>query len=1063
MLAIVALTPLACFKAFKRHHAPKPVVVEEDDGDLDPTRPVHICILAKEVDCLERRVECFGSITLKRADVWGQARLMRHRHEFEREMQKDLDQFKETLSGWVSRRDQAFLADAFTLQAAFGGGSLTQAGTTQQANQTMITTTNDPIQRNQTQSGAVKPGYATSGVGGSQSTLSISLEPTLHLTQKARYLNHLNELRRINEGDDNADSPGYALNLVRVPVSILTGSHTQEGYGAEVALTVSPHLSDDLLPTTFRNLVVQDLVDLATVPVAHAIGSFKPDGIDHLTELLVKLDGLAADYLKLERAQNPDFTIGDLRARIAHNARAVAPTPTANTVKTAIPEPDKTKVEKVIIEQQKLRLRQSPIAEPLRKPNVVKPMSYDADVAINANDPRFKGEVELTIAYMKVLNEIAGELGPEAVNVPTRQRVSPLPIPPSQLVDVFGPVAAARVVATVYRAVRNHLAADSPYHLDVQATLSDELQSAYQFLMTAQHRPLWDRFCTPELARAIRAHDHDPLDRMYAEFLTQVSLSYPQDRVNFDGYYAGDAVAQKPVTVFAWAILVETALLEDRLTEDMKSVQMSKGGPSVPEGTHFHGPDPCPEARQIFNDYVRARWPIYVFAIDPVTEDQNIADDYSMRREMQLAIALSFATGQLSASNMTKYTRRIEEDMNTIALNRTVIGFSHGDNNFGWRFYPRVQSPPIRGTLSTVKELVAPSNDINRDLRHRRLENGQRECTALMIMPSFVPNVCLEATTHWFRLDNPKVREGTMTDSLKLGKRVAMLQALAPKCPDRSHYRPEDVAMIHTKLDQLAARLPLQQQLINVPYENTAGGFRLFANGVTDLGPQLTGWYGAPGLKKDGETTIFLVGDNFSVHDTKVIIGGTQIDDTKTTVLKVSGTKDGVVTGDLVTVAPRVDLLSRQIMRVIVPANAISYKAPASQKCMADIHIATPYGVSRHIAIPVVDSCGPPAMPEPAPPPSAPSTPSAPPAQQATPEKVKVCSDLTPPTPDAPKPDAPAAIITAPRTATQPEPDQDLPLIPPHEPAPSRPAPTPDEPWVPARPIQPPRRVPGPS
>src|SRR5262249_53856752 len=95
----------------------------------------------------------------------------------------------------------------------------------------------------------------------------ISVEPTVLLDEKARYLNHLHELRRINEGDDTADSPGYALNLVRIPVSILPGKCTDVGHGAEVTMTLTPYLSDELLPTTFRNLILNDLVDQIGFPV----------------------------------------------------------------------------------------------------------------------------------------------------------------------------------------------------------------------------------------------------------------------------------------------------------------------------------------------------------------------------------------------------------------------------------------------------------------------------------------------------------------------------------------------------------------------------------------------------------------------------------------------------------------------------------------------------------------------------------------------------------------------------------------------------------------------------
>jgi hypothetical protein len=77
----------------------------------------------------------------------------------------------------------------------------------------------------------------------------IKLEPIVHLDQKATFLNHLHQLRRINEGDDTADSAGYSLNLVRVPVSVLPGRYTEQGHGAEITMTLNPYLSPELLPT----------------------------------------------------------------------------------------------------------------------------------------------------------------------------------------------------------------------------------------------------------------------------------------------------------------------------------------------------------------------------------------------------------------------------------------------------------------------------------------------------------------------------------------------------------------------------------------------------------------------------------------------------------------------------------------------------------------------------------------------------------------------------------------------------------------------------------------------
>ena len=72
----------------------------------------------------------------------------------------------------------------------------------------------------------------------------------------------------------------------------------------------------------------------------------------------------------------------------------------------------------------------------------------------------------------------------------------------------------------------------------------------------------------------------------------------------------------------------------------------------------------------------------------------------------------------------------------------------------------------------------------------------------------------------------------------------------------------------------LERRLPTQALTALVPFENTSGGFELFQTGITDLAPELLGWYGGAGVDPDTSTSLFLIGKGFSVHDTRVIAGG---------------------------------------------------------------------------------------------------------------------------------------------------------------------------------------------
>jgi hypothetical protein len=376
----------------------------------------------------------------------------------------------------------------------------------------------------------------------------------------------------------------------------------------------------------------------------------------------------------------------------------------------------------------------------------------------------------------------------------------------------------------------------------------------------------------------------------------------------------------------AWAIIVDSALLTDQLVQDMKETASSKGCACAHDGwLDYFAPNPSPEARQAFNEYVRCRWPIHIFALDPVTQEQNLADTFSSRREMQLAMSLAFVKGQLSARNMMRYARRIEFDFATIDLNGTAVGFSHGDDTFGWRFYPRFQTPDIESNVTVfTRDLLIGGPNRNALLNQRRLEPGIRECSAVVVMPSFVPYATMNVSSNWFKLTNPKCKELDSAQAMKLSSRVKAIENCGPNVTDADCYRDGDLGRLLQKAKQLETRLPLQSTQVQVPYENTLGGFAMFNTGVTDLAPELEGWYGSSSINPKAPTTLFLVGNHFSVHQTRVIAGGQDV-----------GT---------------VELLSRQVMKAIIPANPIML---GDVQKFVDIQLATPYGVTQHLLVPV--------------------------------------------------------------------------------------------------------------
>lgn len=209
--------------------------------------------MAEAVDKLEKEIDCYGSVVIKQPDVWGEARWTSHRQEFEKTMEKERENFRFTVNAQITESDTTFALMAASLSSAVSGTTVVQAESIQGIQEQRLT----PIQ-------AVRPPVVDAD---GNAVTGITVEPTVYLDQMARYIQHLHQLRRINEGDDTADAAGYALNLVRIPASILPGSKTRTGYGAELTLTLTHELSEDLLPETFKDLVFNDLVDQLSLPL----------------------------------------------------------------------------------------------------------------------------------------------------------------------------------------------------------------------------------------------------------------------------------------------------------------------------------------------------------------------------------------------------------------------------------------------------------------------------------------------------------------------------------------------------------------------------------------------------------------------------------------------------------------------------------------------------------------------------------------------------------------------------------------------------------------------------
>jgi len=997
-----------------------------------PATPIDGCVerLAGEIDWLEKYIDSYGSIVAKHPDVWGQSRLMRHRVEFEKTLVDELGKFQDLNNGSLRRSDQSFLGMAMALQAASRGQPIPGAG---QGSPTasaisLVTTGTDgdatPIFRSAPFANTGTAPFATFGLGEDN---AVSLEPNVHLDHLAGYVKHLQELRRINEGDDNGDSPGYALNLVRIPVSILPGQYTQRGHGAEITVTADLVLGEDLLPITFRSLVINDLVDTIAPTLTFAVNDPASRHTAwqtvHREAIAERLARTAEDLARARDAQaraEAEVTaarehLAQLQASQADQAAIAAKardtlvdaarkqvaellaTPEGQAVSAAIrryattgtgarargaadlravpgaadaplTDDDVTAVTRRLVTDMLAppaddRVRVAAAAPPApssraalellgkawesitdANPDLVEESRSTGNAAtqaeavikqVEASKEASESSLDAAVAALAAAEArqtatqaSAANLGASlerlrarltvvspAVVPSTKSRRSRLPIPPSQLTEVGGLRQVSLLITETHDALRSH-PANRPCidYNDVRGLLVEESQAAYDMLSQPPLRGVWESLPAWNLAELVRTRRFNELERRRCEFFSllggEPAATAGDPGVPCCNDIACHAHCNSITGVLAWAILVQSALLGERLVEDMREAASAQGRVTAAGGAWagpFYGPDPGPSARSAFNDYVRLRWPIRIFALDPVVQEQNIEDLYSKQRELQITMALATAGGRLNSQAASRYARRLQTDMATIALNKTAVAFSHGSDTFGWRFYPRFQSPPTRNNIAAFADTLVGSNSEKRDLAERRLEPGIRECTAIVVMPSFVPYVTFDVRTNWFSLTKPKDTEQSMRQTLQLSRSIKAMQSSAARCAEcAGAYRDGEVARLMRRVEQLDRELPLQSMLTQIPYENTSGGFELLTTGITDLAPELVGWYGAPGISATGETTLFLVGKGFSVLDTQVIAGG-----------QLAG----------------VELISRQVMRVTIPAGVAPIRRPSADDC----------------------------------------------------------------------------------------------------------------------------------
>jgi hypothetical protein len=816
--------------------------------------------LAAHVDWLEVHLNNWGSVSAKAPDVWGEARLTQYRIEIEQQFKSRIGGFDENrLHGAQTISDAAMLAAAFALKSQPPIPSTqTRIGAPNVSVTTSATAASvasgNPSANINSEFNVPTPGVGIANILGDE---KVKLEQTEVLNQMHRYLQHLSQIRRMNEGDDTSDAPGYSMNLVRIPISILPGTLSKRGYGAEITVTASPYLGPELLPSTFRDLIVNDLNDQLSIPLARFLNS-NPNRAD-----------LLLSHVEAKRGEPS----------------------TVSAFGPSTPELTQT-AETVQIEQ-----------------------------------------------FAKKFSSVCG-----ISLAGSTSRRAQMPFPPTQLVDVYGFSEVGTIALTAWQAFREDVPNKRIVHAtDTRAFLSEEIGAAVEVLNSDIIQQWWQRESTGErqLYNWIRFNRVGEIAEYRNAFIASI----------------GSTGRNRVTPLLTWALFVNSILLNERLVDDIRQTTGSRPcGCQCNQWMAFFGPTPSEEARWVFAEYVRCRWPVRVFALDPSIDQQAIGDASSVYRQMQMAVVLAFAGGDIGISSAMDTMRKLQRDRATIDLNRTAVAFGHGDNTFGWRFQPRFQTPPVEGNAKVLfRDLIAGGPTDRQLEKSAEIEAGMRECTAVVLMPSFVPYVTFETRGNWYKLNRPGHTGTSIQDDVQMSRAIKQMQDSALSCVNCRHlYREGEVERVLARVSQLEHRLPLQTLSCQVPIENTHGGFEILCDGTRELAPELVGWYGAPGYSQKNGATFFLAGDNFNIKDSHIVAGNRSL------------TTD------------EIKLISRQLVEVKLPAGLpiltdtlLRQHNPAATfpadkygdrniyddvryGGWLDVHVATPYGASGRLLIPVV-------------------------------------------------------------------------------------------------------------
>ncbi len=834
------------------------------------THPHHDGMLAfaRELTVLEDDIRRDGSITVKSPDVWGDGNLVQAIQENDVELKAKLSSFTETLQAYIARSDQGELHSTTALAQ---GLSNTPAPTNVTAT---VNTTSSPGLFELLKNLPTFAAPAKSGVG---------LEPTELERQHLTYLQVVQSLRRRNMGDDNSRAAGYGLYLFRVPVSILPGRETSEGHAAVVTLRTQLEVDEAHLKYTLPKLAIADLVD-ALEPYLLAIWDIPTKSdvkrtSDKISQLFAVItnDGDTANLQGSQKVLAEGLDADDAsRVRVAANA--------------------------ITLEVEHLAAQ----AEKIKTPDRAALMEMKND---------FEAKIEALMS-----GGFVGTTLPTGIVRP-KPESSPLPVIASGQLFGIDEVTAVKEIVKEHFKLTDVIPKPEDlraflfgYYAQIHITL--ERQEAYDIYddAVAEGRP-----CIVAAAQATERGEDDSRSRNH--WRSQLEMR------NLD--------SNRKLHLVGWPLAKQMGLLDLNLKRILKEMRLKGKLPaedeSIAQSVYFFRELDRPTTLPLWQAIIREEFPVHVFTIDPQVEEQNVYDAFSRRREMQLALAYGVAQGTFNAQQRINLSRRLALDTAAIDLNRTVVGFSHGDDTFGWYFHPRVQSPPTESTNigALARTIWSTGPTEHYDMKHRKLEPGMRECEVLIAMPSFVTQVSFDVTTNWEKTARPGVTKRSYEEMVAQGGRLHQLRMCLQDAGNQECYRPGDYARLLSRVDQLEHMLGMQTHLVNVPYEYEQSGSDLFDTGKTHLKPVISGYYGLQYLKSDADLTahVFITGKNFHPTQTHVIVGGAE--------------------SHSLAPSAKVEVINRQLIHVEVGKLPAQFSADNG----FEVRVGTPAGMSNTFTI----------------------------------------------------------------------------------------------------------------